>query len=133
MMIIKKMITKVVNLILKKIKIFIWYYFIIYFFNLINTKENKEEDNKEEEEDNKEEEDNINTNIPFTFECPSNYNQFYQIIKNRNKEEITIIINRIRTCNHPSLKPGNKDKLQVFYFILLFYFILSLLFFFLFF
>jgi nucleolar protein 14 len=56
--------------------------------------------------------------IPFTFEAPSSYSQFAQWVTNRSWKDRALIIHRIRTCNHVSLKPENKAKMQTFYSIL---------------
>eukprot|EP01117_Protostelium_nocturnum_P005288 TRINITY_DN1927_c0_g1_i2.p1 TRINITY_DN1927_c0_g1~~TRINITY_DN1927_c0_g1_i2.p1 ORF type:complete len:789 (-),score=437.16 TRINITY_DN1927_c0_g1_i2:14-2380(-) len=57
--------------------------------------------------------------IPFTFPVPSSHAEFSQWAEDRSGEELNVIITRIRTCNHPSLHPENKKKLEGFSEILL--------------
>lgn len=51
--------------------------------------------------------------IPFTLDVPQDQEELQAWTEGRNISEISTIIQRIRSCNHPSLKEGNKEKMQV--------------------
>jgi nucleolar protein 14 len=51
--------------------------------------------------------------VPFTFPCPSNHEEFLQIIEDLDDEDIPTAVQRIRTLYHTSLGADNKFKLQV--------------------
>lgn len=51
--------------------------------------------------------------LPFTFPCPSNHEEFLEIVENIEDSDIPIVVQRIRTLHHPSLAQDNKLKLQV--------------------
>lgn len=50
--------------------------------------------------------------IPFTFDVPKDLKEFAKWTNNRTPQQVSTIIQRIRTCNHPSLNPANKQKLE---------------------
>ena len=51
--------------------------------------------------------------LPFTFPCPATHEEFLEIIDGIDEADVPTVISRIRAIYHPSLKEGNKDKLQV--------------------
>ncbi|KAJ5599992.1 hypothetical protein N7450_001059 [Penicillium hetheringtonii] len=52
--------------------------------------------------------------LAFTYPCPSDHDEFLEIIKNVPTQDVPTIVQRIRALHHPRLKPGNKDKLGKF-------------------
>ncbi|XP_072026375.1 nucleolar protein 14-like isoform X2 [Amphiura filiformis] len=60
--------------------------------------------------------------LPYTFKAPANYDEFQQLIDGHSPANQAVIIERVRTCHHPSLAEGNKEKLETFFSILLQYF-----------
>lgn len=57
--------------------------------------------------------------LPFTFPCPEDYEQFLDIIEGLDVPEVETVVKRIRTLHHPSLGEGNKERLQGFLGVLL--------------
>lgn len=57
--------------------------------------------------------------LPFTFSCPRNHEEFLQIVEHLDDVDTPVVIQRIRALYHTSLSPNNKFKLQVCHFILL--------------
>lgn len=55
----------------------------------------------------------ISKELPFTFPCPGNHDEFLEIIENVDDKDIPTVIQRIRALYHSSLGPDNKAKLQV--------------------
>lgn len=51
--------------------------------------------------------------LPFTFPCPGSHEEFLQIIKDLDDEDVPTVVQRIRTLYHTSLGADNKFKLQV--------------------
>jgi nucleolar protein 14 len=51
--------------------------------------------------------------LPFTFPCPSNHFEFLEIVQGLPDKDVPIVIKRIKTLYHPSLAPGNKQKMEV--------------------
>ncbi|EOQ99631.1 putative nucleolar complex protein 14 [Wallemia ichthyophaga EXF-994] len=64
---------------------------------------------------------NTSSNLPYTFECPSNHDEFMDIVESNNIQpsQIPIMIERIRTLYHPELGEENKAKLALFNGVLL--------------
>ncbi|XP_045127343.1 nucleolar protein 14-like isoform X2 [Portunus trituberculatus] len=48
--------------------------------------------------------------IPYTFEVPQDYEAFWALLENHSPQEVGVILERMITCNHPSLGGKNKDK-----------------------
>ncbi|KAG0719301.1 Nucleolar protein 14 [Chionoecetes opilio] len=48
--------------------------------------------------------------IPFTFEVPQEYEAFWALLENHSPKEVGLILERMITCNHPSLGGKNKEK-----------------------
>jgi len=57
--------------------------------------------------------------LPFTFPAPVNHLEFRQLVEGRTKEELFIIIHRIRTCHHLGLATDNRQKMEVFLAVLI--------------
>ncbi|KAF2077252.1 hypothetical protein CYY_001441 [Polysphondylium violaceum] len=53
----------------------------------------------------------IDLEIPYTFEIPSSIQELNEWLENRNNEQKELILTRIRVCNHVSIKPQNKEKM----------------------
>ena len=51
--------------------------------------------------------------IPYTFRCPSNIEEFEEILEDLEGSASPTVVQRIRAMHHPSLAQGNKEKLQV--------------------
>lgn len=51
--------------------------------------------------------------LPFTFPCPENHDEFLEIVENIADEDVPIVVQRIRALYHTSLAADNKFKLQV--------------------
>jgi nucleolar protein 14 len=51
--------------------------------------------------------------IPYTFPCPANIEEFEDILEGLGDEALPTVVQRIRALHHPSLAQGNKEKLQV--------------------
>ncbi|XP_022106736.1 nucleolar protein 14-like [Acanthaster planci] len=60
--------------------------------------------------------------LPYTFKAPGNYEEFMDLVGGQSHSNQFLIVERIRTCHHPSLAKGNKDKLDTLLTILLRYF-----------
>ncbi|TIC41934.1 Nop14-like protein [Wallemia mellicola] len=56
------------------------------------------------------------SSLPYTFACPTNHDDFMDIIESYNVEqsEVPVVIERIRTIYHPELGEDNKAKLSLF-------------------
>ncbi|CCL98246.1 uncharacterized protein FIBRA_00240 [Fibroporia radiculosa] len=50
--------------------------------------------------------------LPFTFPCPSNHDEFLEIIDGIDDADVPTVVQRMRTLHHPSLAEDNKLKLQ---------------------
>lgn len=48
--------------------------------------------------------------IPYTFEVPQDYEAFWALLENHSPKEVGLILERMITCNHPSLGGKNKEK-----------------------
>ncbi|KAG0047714.1 nucleolar complex protein 14 [Gryganskiella cystojenkinii] len=59
--------------------------------------------------------------LPYTFPCPTSLGHFLSIIENIALKDVPTVVQRIRALYHPKLSPQNKEKMQVFYPILLDY------------
>ncbi|KAK3804757.1 MAG: Nop14-like protein [Linnemannia elongata] len=59
--------------------------------------------------------------LPFTFPCPTSLGHFMTIIDGIDMKDVPTVVHRIRALYHPKLSPQNKEKMQVFYPILLDY------------
>ncbi|XP_042212152.1 nucleolar protein 14-like isoform X2 [Homarus americanus] len=57
--------------------------------------------------------------IPYTFEVPQDYESFWALLENHSPKEVSLILERMITCNHPSLGNNNKDKCDDIYAYLL--------------
>jgi nucleolar protein 14 len=53
------------------------------------------------------------TELPFTFPCPSTHAGFLDIVENVNDSLVGTVVERIRKLHHPSLHAENKFRLQV--------------------
>lgn len=51
--------------------------------------------------------------LPYTFQCPSNHDEFVDTVEGIAEEDIPVVVKRIRALYHPSLAVENKTKLQV--------------------
>jgi nucleolar protein 14 len=51
--------------------------------------------------------------LPFTFPCPENHDEFLEILGNVDDRDVPVVIQRIRALYHTSLGADNKFKLQV--------------------
>jgi nucleolar protein 14 len=56
---------------------------------------------------------NSNKELPYTFPCPENHEEFLEIIEGIEDKDIPIVLQRIRALHHTSLAAENKFKLQV--------------------
>ncbi|XP_033633176.1 nucleolar protein 14-like isoform X2 [Asterias rubens] len=65
---------------------------------------------------------NAKAELPYTFKAPENHEEFFNMMGGQSDSNQLLIIGRIRTCHHPSLAEGNKDKLDTLLTILLRYF-----------
>ncbi|XP_032711855.1 nucleolar protein 14 [Lontra canadensis] len=50
--------------------------------------------------------------LPYTFAAPESYEELKSLLSGRTREEQLVVVERIQTCNHPSLAVGNKAKLE---------------------
>ncbi|XP_045853271.1 nucleolar protein 14 [Meles meles] len=50
--------------------------------------------------------------LPYTFAAPESYEELKSLLSGRMEEEQLVVVERIQTCNHPSLAVGNKAKLE---------------------
>ncbi|XP_045582443.1 nucleolar protein 14 isoform X2 [Procambarus clarkii] len=48
--------------------------------------------------------------IPYTFEVPQDYDSFWALLENHSPKEVSLILERMISCNHPSLGGTNKEK-----------------------
>lgn len=53
------------------------------------------------------------TELPFTFTCPSSHDEFLDIVEDVDDSLIGTVVERIRKLHHPSLHAENKFRLQV--------------------
>lgn len=51
--------------------------------------------------------------LPYTFACPDNHDDFLDLVAEIDDENIPTVVQRIRTLYHPSLAEGNKARLEV--------------------
>ncbi|KAF9328765.1 nucleolar complex protein 14 [Podila minutissima] len=59
--------------------------------------------------------------LPFTFPCPTSLTHFLTIVEGIQLKDVPTVVHRIRALYHPKLSPQNKQKMQIFYPILLDY------------
>lgn len=59
--------------------------------------------------------------LPYTFPCPTSLTHFLTIIEGIQLKDVPTVVHRIRALYHPKLSPQNKQKMQIFYPILLDY------------
>ncbi|GAB5570998.1 nucleolar protein 14 isoform X1 [Prionailurus iriomotensis] len=52
------------------------------------------------------------TELPYTFAAPESYEELKSLLSGKSMEEQLLVVERIKTCNHPSLAVGNKAKLE---------------------
>uniref|UniRef100_A0A452TLD6 NOP14 nucleolar protein n=1 Tax=Ursus maritimus TaxID=29073 RepID=A0A452TLD6_URSMA len=52
------------------------------------------------------------TELPYTFAAPESYEELKSLLSAKTMEEQLVVVERIQTCNHPSLAVGNKAKLE---------------------
>ncbi|KAJ1676104.1 nucleolar complex protein 14, partial [Spiromyces aspiralis] len=57
--------------------------------------------------------------LPFTFEMPSDYEQWVALVGNYSLEQQLVVIQRLRTLYHHKLAPQNKVKLADLFSVLL--------------
>ncbi|PPQ67586.1 hypothetical protein CVT25_012080 [Psilocybe cyanescens] len=50
--------------------------------------------------------------LPFTFPCPASHEEFLEIVKDLDDEDVPTVVQRIRALYHTSLAVDNKVKLQ---------------------
>ncbi|VFV41719.1 Hypothetical predicted protein [Lynx pardinus] len=50
--------------------------------------------------------------LPSTFAAPESYEELKSLLSGKSMEEQLLVVERIKTCNHPSLAVGNKAKLE---------------------
>ena len=60
--------------------------------------------------------------LPYTFEAPSTLAQFARYVDGRSPAEMSAVIERICACHAISLGPDNRQKMQVFFSVLLLHF-----------
>jgi hypothetical protein len=51
--------------------------------------------------------------IPYTIPAPTELQELSQLMKGRPVEQYSVVFQRIRTCNHISLNPSNRQKMEV--------------------
>ncbi|KYQ94018.1 U3 snoRNP protein [Tieghemostelium lacteum] len=80
----------------------------------IETNENQDEEEVEDNnEDNKKEKvKKVVEAIPFTFEVPNSIEELEEWMESRILSDRVLILERIRICNHISIKPQNKEKMK---------------------
>lgn len=49
--------------------------------------------------------------LQYTFELPDSYEELEQLLKNRNAEFQSVIIERMIKCNHPNIMKENKERM----------------------
>ncbi|KAF8928499.1 Nop14-like protein [Dissophora ornata] len=59
--------------------------------------------------------------LPYTFPCPTSLSHFMSIVENIAQKDVPTVVHRIRALYHPKLSPQNKEKMQIFYPVLLDY------------
>ncbi|KAG0321587.1 nucleolar complex protein 14 [Dissophora globulifera] len=59
--------------------------------------------------------------LPYMFPCPTSLSHFQSIIADIAMDDIPTVVHRIRALYHPKLSPQNKEKMQIFYPVLLDY------------
>lgn len=67
-------------------------------------------------------EDDARKQLPFVYEMPKSYSQLRSLLIDRDADEQATVLNRLIKCLHPSLKEGNKQRLQKLFLFLLRYF-----------
>ena len=67
-------------------------------------------------------EEDPNANVPYTFPAPTTYKEFRTLLNSYLPSQHSVIIHRIKTCNHISLAPENRQKMEKFFAILLTHF-----------
>ena len=60
--------------------------------------------------------------LAFTYEAPTTHAEFLSLVDGRSASELTAVIERICACNAIALAPDNRQKLQVFFGVLLVHF-----------
>ena len=60
--------------------------------------------------------------LPFTYEAPATHAEFLGLVKDRTAIEMGAVIERVCACNAIALAPDNRQKLQVFFGVLLVHF-----------
>ena len=60
--------------------------------------------------------------LPFTFEAPSTHAEFAQWVNGRSAADLSAVVERVVACNAISLAADNRQKLQVFFGVLLVHF-----------
>ncbi|RXG68014.1 Nucleolar protein 14-like protein [Armadillidium vulgare] len=55
---------------------------------------------------------NLDEEIPYTFDVPNEYDDFWSLLENRTPSQVCTIIERMIKCNHPSLGADNKTKVN---------------------
>ncbi|ULU09561.1 hypothetical protein L5515_000250 [Caenorhabditis briggsae] len=76
--------------------------------------EDSEEDEEEEEagvKKGKKSKETVATDLPFVFEMPKNYKKFCALLE-KHAESMDLVLERLVKCHHPSLKEGNKKRLN---------------------
>ncbi|KAF1771394.1 hypothetical protein GCK72_003220 [Caenorhabditis remanei] len=53
----------------------------------------------------------LDETVPFTFEMPKNYSKFCVLLEKYSKS-MDLVLERLVKCHHPSLKEGNKKRLN---------------------
>jgi nucleolar protein 14 len=60
--------------------------------------------------------------LPFTFQAPTTHAEFLRYVDGRSASDLGAVIERICACNAIALAPDNRQKLQVFFGVLLVHF-----------
>ncbi|CAG8476065.1 4191_t:CDS:2 [Ambispora gerdemannii] len=59
--------------------------------------------------------------LAYTFPCPTTLEQFQNIIEDVGDKDVSVVVHRIYVLHHIKLSPGNREKLETFFLVLLDY------------
>ena len=79
--------------------------------NLLKLKENGVANKPMTDEERKAMIEKASKELPYTFELPEKYDALEKLLRKRNAEYQSIIIERMIKCNHPKVEPANKEKM----------------------
>jgi len=54
----------------------------------------------------------LERSLPYTFELPSSSQELEELLAGRSLEECALVLSRVRTCHHVSLRPENAERLR---------------------